>query len=138
MLIKIYGKDDCPFCNQALELAQRISASTETVPGEATIKWQYLKLGQTFSREELFEKFPTGSLKLLFSTIVPFKATTSPVLGCAMSLINLNFPGISLVSDKNHFELFKSKSSVMVSSSISSICFSDIPVCSLSKKRAAA
>jgi glutaredoxin 3 len=60
MLIKIYGKDDCPFCNQAVELAQRVSASTETVPGEATIKWQYLKLGHSFTREQLFEKFPTA------------------------------------------------------------------------------
>jgi len=50
MNIEIFGKDQCPFCVEAVTLAKRIEESTYT----------YKKLGNDFTREELFEQFPTA------------------------------------------------------------------------------
>jgi glutaredoxin 3 len=46
MIIEIFGKDNCPFCDMAVAKAE----STFT----------YKKLDRDFSREELFEQFPTA------------------------------------------------------------------------------
>ena len=53
MRIDIYGKDNCPFCDKALFLAQQVVQ-------ESYHTYSYYKLGNDFTREELFEKFPTA------------------------------------------------------------------------------
>ena len=53
MRIDIYGKDNCPFCDKALWLAQQVSQ-------ESYHSYSYYKLDKDFTREELFEKFPTA------------------------------------------------------------------------------
>lgn len=48
-MIEIYGKDNCPFCDKAKALCERI--------GEDYV---YKLLGTDFTREEMFETFPTA------------------------------------------------------------------------------
>lgn len=48
-MIEIYGKDNCPFCDKAKALCERI--------GE---EYEYKLLGFDFTREELMEQFPTA------------------------------------------------------------------------------
>lgn len=51
MLIEIFGKDQCPFCDMAVAKAQQMIQETEH-------KYEYKKLDKDFTREELFEQFP--------------------------------------------------------------------------------
>jgi len=46
--VEIYGKDFCPYCDKAVNLAKGIDG----------ISHEYKKLGRDFTREELFEQFP--------------------------------------------------------------------------------
>lgn len=48
-MIEIYGKDNCPFCDKAKALCERI--------GE---EYEYKLLGFDFTREEMMETFPTA------------------------------------------------------------------------------
>ena len=48
-MIKIYGKPQCPFCDRAKALAEREGYT-----------YEYLQLDVDFTREELFEKFPSA------------------------------------------------------------------------------
>ena len=57
MIIDIYGKDDCPYCTKALRLAQGIMEDTAEQHNHTI---NYYKLDRDFTREELFEKFPTA------------------------------------------------------------------------------
>lgn len=49
MKVEIFGKDFCPFCDKAVALAEKVA------PG-----YTYQKLDKDFTREELFEQFPTA------------------------------------------------------------------------------
>ena len=51
MIIEIYGKDNCPYCDMAVNISRQF-----TEQGEHT--YEYFKLDRDFTREELFEKFP--------------------------------------------------------------------------------
>ena len=53
MHIEIFGKDNCPFCDLAVNKAQQVT-------NETTHTFEYQKLERDFSREELFEQFPTA------------------------------------------------------------------------------
>ena len=53
MIIEIYSKDNCSFCDMALHKAQAMVQ-------ENTDKLTYKKLGVDFNREELLEQFPTA------------------------------------------------------------------------------
>ena len=49
MVIKIYGKEQCPFCDMAKVLCtQKLK------------EWKYFQLGKDFNREEMLTKFPTA------------------------------------------------------------------------------
>jgi len=48
-MIEIYGKDACTFCSKATGLAETLG-----------LNYVYKKLGNDFSREELFEMFPNA------------------------------------------------------------------------------
>ena len=48
-MIKIYGKPACPSCMKAKALCETRG-----------YKFEYLTLGKDFTREELFEQFPTA------------------------------------------------------------------------------
>jgi len=48
-VIEIYGKDNCPYCDRAIALAEKIKA-----------EFTYKKLDRDFTREDLMEKFPTA------------------------------------------------------------------------------
>jgi glutaredoxin len=48
-MIEIYGKDNCPYCDKAKALCERI--------GE---EYEYKLLGFDFTREEMMETFPTA------------------------------------------------------------------------------
>lgn len=50
MIIEIFGKDNCPFCDMAVNKAEQMNESSYT----------YKKLDRDFTREELFEQFPTA------------------------------------------------------------------------------
>ena len=50
MLIEIFGKDNCPFCNMAVNKAEQMTEH----------EYEYYKLDRDFTREELFEQFPTA------------------------------------------------------------------------------
>ena len=50
MNIEIFGKDQCPFCTQAITIAEETEGAS----------YVYKKLGEDFTREELFEIFPTA------------------------------------------------------------------------------
>lgn len=47
--VVIYSKDNCPYCVRAEDLAKSLGYTVEV-----------LKLGDDFSREQLFEEFPTA------------------------------------------------------------------------------
>ena len=49
MIVEIFGKDECPYCDFALKRAQTLN-----------MDFTYKKLGKDFTREELFEQFPTA------------------------------------------------------------------------------
>ena len=51
MIIEIFGKDFCPYCDKAVRVAQQFIQETEH-------KYTYQKLDRDFTREELFENFP--------------------------------------------------------------------------------
>lgn len=51
MHIMIYGKDQCPYCDKAVYLAQQIVQESEHT-------YEYFKLGRDFDREHLMEEFP--------------------------------------------------------------------------------
>jgi glutaredoxin 3 len=48
-MITIYGKDDCPQCEKAKHIAELRNE-----------EYTYLKLGKDFTKEELFELFPSA------------------------------------------------------------------------------
>lgn len=51
MIIEIYGKDNCPYCDKAVFIAQQFIQESEH-------KYTYKKLGKDFNREEMMETFP--------------------------------------------------------------------------------
>lgn len=51
MIIEIYGKDFCPYCDKAVHVAQQFIQETKN-------KYEYFKLEKDFDREELMELFP--------------------------------------------------------------------------------
>lgn len=51
MIIEIFGKDACPYCDKAVHLAQSFIQ-------ESNHSYEYKKLDRDFTREELFEQFP--------------------------------------------------------------------------------
>lgn len=51
MIIEIFGKDFCPYCDKAVHVAQSYIQETDHT-------YEYKKLGRDFTREELFENFP--------------------------------------------------------------------------------
>tara|TARA_X000001036_G_scaffold244400_1_gene228054 strand:- start:2405 stop:2650 length:246 start_codon:yes stop_codon:yes gene_type:complete len=53
MKIEIYSKPACPFCDKALFLAQQVVQ-------ESSHTYNKYMLDEDFTREELFEKFPTA------------------------------------------------------------------------------
>ena len=53
MIIEIYSKPACPFCDKALFLAQQVVQ-------ESSHSYNKYMLDEDFTREELFEKFPTA------------------------------------------------------------------------------
>ena len=53
MKIEIYSKPACPFCDKALFLAQQVVQ-------ESVHTYNKFMLNEDFTREELFEKFPTA------------------------------------------------------------------------------
>lgn len=53
MKIEIYSKPACPFCDKAVFLAQQVVQ-------ESSHTYNKYMLDEDFTREELFEKFPTA------------------------------------------------------------------------------
>jgi len=51
MIIEIFGKDFCPYCDKAVRVAQQFIQETNHT-------YTYQKLDRDFTREELFEQFP--------------------------------------------------------------------------------
>lgn len=51
MKIEIYGKDNCPYCDMAVNISQQFIQESEHT-------YEYFKLDRDFTREQLFEKFP--------------------------------------------------------------------------------
>ena len=51
MNIEIYGKDNCPYCDMAVNISQQFIQESEHM-------YEYFKLDRDFTREQLFEKFP--------------------------------------------------------------------------------
>ena len=54
MHIQIYSKLQCPYCDMADRLATQVTHETPT------ITYNKYMLDEDFSREQLFEKFPTA------------------------------------------------------------------------------
>jgi len=48
-MIEIFGKTMCPFCDKAKALCEKEG-----------LEYTYSQLGEDFTREELFEQFPTA------------------------------------------------------------------------------
>jgi glutaredoxin 3 len=48
-MIKIYGKDNCAYCNMAKQLCE-----------SKGLEFEYLSLGLDYLRDEFFEMFPTA------------------------------------------------------------------------------
>ena len=48
-MIEIYGKTQCPFCDKAKALCEKEG-----------LEFVYKQLDEDFTREELFERFPTA------------------------------------------------------------------------------
>jgi glutaredoxin len=55
MHIEIYSKEDCPYCQYAIQKAESMSSYIEKV-----VTYKKYMLGEDFTREELLEKFPTA------------------------------------------------------------------------------
>ena len=51
MIIEIFGKDFCPYCDKAVRVAQQFIQETAHT-------YTYQKLDRDFTREELFNQFP--------------------------------------------------------------------------------
>ena len=51
MHILIYGKDQCPYCDKAVHVAQQVVQESEHT-------YEYKKLGRDFDRDQLMEEFP--------------------------------------------------------------------------------
>jgi glutaredoxin 3 len=56
MKIEIYSKPACPFCDKALFLAQQVCDKSE----QGFHTYDKYMLDVDFTREELFEQFPTA------------------------------------------------------------------------------
>ena len=54
MIIEIYSKDQCPFCDMAIHKAQAM------IQERSDISYKVYKLGVDFDREKMMEKFPTA------------------------------------------------------------------------------
>jgi len=54
MNIEIYGKTQCPYCDMAKRLAQRIVEESS----QQNHTYNYFQLDRDFNREEILEKFP--------------------------------------------------------------------------------
>ena len=54
MRIEIYGKTQCPYCDMAKRLAQRIVEESS----QQNHTYNYYQLDHDFNREEILEKFP--------------------------------------------------------------------------------
>tara|TARA_R110000796_G_scaffold94794_2_gene199711 strand:- start:87 stop:317 length:231 start_codon:yes stop_codon:yes gene_type:complete len=54
MIIEIYSKDNCSFCELAVRKAQRLTLEN------VSNTFKVFKLNKDFGREELMEKFPTA------------------------------------------------------------------------------
>ena len=54
MKIEIYSKPNCPYCDKAVHVAQQLVQET------SENSYTKFMLGEDFTREELFEKFPTA------------------------------------------------------------------------------
>lgn len=52
MIIEIYSKDQCPYCDMAVHKAQAM------IQEQSNISYKVLKLGKDFGREEMLENFP--------------------------------------------------------------------------------
>ena len=48
-MIKIYGKDNCAYCNMAKQLCE-----------SKGLEFEYMHLNVDYTQEEFFEKFPTA------------------------------------------------------------------------------
>lgn len=48
-MVEIYGKDNCPYCDRAIALVEKIKA-----------EFVYKKLDTDFTREQLIEQFPNA------------------------------------------------------------------------------
>jgi len=53
MIIEIYGKDNCAYCDRAVALAQQVVQETHH-------KYEYFKHGRDFTTHDLLEKFPNA------------------------------------------------------------------------------
>ena len=49
MMVEIWGKTACPFCTKAKALCDKLE-----------IKYTYKQLDEDFTREQVFEEFPTA------------------------------------------------------------------------------
>ena len=54
MKIEIYSKPNCPYCDKAVHVAQQLVQET------SENSYTKFMLGEDYTREELFEKFPTA------------------------------------------------------------------------------
>ena len=54
MIIEIFGKDFCPYCDKAVHVAQSYIQETSH-------SYEYKKLGRDFTREEFYSQFGYGS-----------------------------------------------------------------------------
>jgi len=48
-MIKIYGKDNCAYCNMAKQLCE-----------SKKLEFEYMQLNVDYTQEEFFENFPTA------------------------------------------------------------------------------
>ena len=48
-MIEIYGKENCPFCDMAIQLCERKG-----------YEYTYKSLGKDFTRDEMIEEFPNA------------------------------------------------------------------------------
>tara|TARA_Y100000361_G_C10951420_1_gene233982 strand:- start:243 stop:515 length:273 start_codon:yes stop_codon:yes gene_type:complete len=59
MIIEIFSKENCPYCDMAKRLADQMAHETQGIQDGEVIVNKYM-LDEDFTREELFEKFPTA------------------------------------------------------------------------------
>lgn len=62
MKIEIYSKEMCPYCDLAVRKAEAMSLNTTSFGEEiqSMVTYEKFMLGKDFTREELFEKFPSA------------------------------------------------------------------------------